>query len=510
MQCIELEMNFSTTVSVGNSFPDYTTPKTQYEMTKKRAIVWFRQDLRLHDNEALWQALKNADEIIPVFVFDERVFKGKTTHFGFPKTGKFRAKFVIESVADLRTSLQKMGSNLIVRIGKPEEIIFQMATEFKTSWVFCNRERTDEELLVQDSLEQKLWTIGQEIYYSRGKMLYYTQDLPFPVPHTPDIFTTFRKEVEKITPVRAPLPVPQSVKPYSVAIEIGEMPVLQDFGHEIYETDVRAVLPFKGGETEGLNRLRYYLWETNKIKKYKETRNELIGGDYSSKFSLWLAHGCLSPKMIYQEIQQYERERGANESTYWLFFELLWRDFFRLMGKKYGNKIFQKGGIFGSADRRWRDDKNALQTWADGQTGVPFIDANMRELTATGFMSNRGRQNVASFLVKDLFVNWVAGAEYFESQLIDYDPCSNYCNWNYVAGVGTDPRENRYFNILTQAKNYDAKGEYARLWCPELADVPPDKVHRPDTFTAKEQACFHVKIGVDYPKPMVNMAKWEK
>jgi deoxyribodipyrimidine photo-lyase len=477
-------------------------------MSKKRAILWFRQDLRLHDNEALAQALKISEEVIPIYVFDERVFMGKTTNFGFPKTGKFRANFIIESIHDLRSSLQKMGSNLIVRIGKPEEIIAQIASDLKTSWIFCNRERTDEELYVQDELEKKLWSIGQEIYYSRGKMLYYTQDLPFPVTHTPDIFTSFRKEVEKITPVRPALPVPLRLKSHSAVIEIGTIPTLQDFGHEEFEEDSRAALHFKGGETEGLKRLQYYLWESNHIKKYKETRNELIGANYSSKFSAWLAHGCLSPKMIYQEIQRYERERGANESTYWLFFELLWRDFFRLMGKKYGNKIFQKGGILSNADNRWRDNMQLLQTWAAGETGIPFIDANMRELAATGFMSNRGRQNVASFLAKDLHVNWVAGAEYFESLLIDYDPCSNYGNWNYVAGVGSDPRENRYFNILTQARNYDAKGDYVRLWCPELEKLPIDKVHRPDTLSISEQACFQVKIGIDYPKSIFNMSKW--
>lgn len=477
-------------------------------MSKKRAILWFRQDLRLHDNEALAQALKNAEEVIPIYVFDERVFMGKTTHFGFPKTGKFRAKFIIESIHDLRSSLQKMGSNLIVRVGKPEEIIAQIASDLKTSWIFCNRERTDEELQVQDELEKRLWSIGQEIYYSRGKMLYYTQDLPFPVTHTPDVFTSFRKEVEKITPVRPALPVPLRLKPHSAAIEIGNIPTLQDFGHEDFEEDARAAIPFKGGETEGLKRLQYYLWESNHIKKYKETRNELIGANYSSKFSAWLAHGCLSPKMIYQEIQRYERERGANESTYWLFFELLWRDFFRLMGKKYGNKIFQKGGILSNADNRWRDNTQLLQTWVIGETGIPFIDANMRELAATGFMSNRGRQNVASFLVKDLLVNWVAGAEYFESLLIDYDPCSNYGNWNYVAGVGSDPRENRYFNILTQARNYDGKGDYVRLWCPELEKLPFDKIHRPDILSAKEQTCFQVNIGTDYPKAIFNIAKW--
>ena len=144
-------------------------------MKRKRVIVWFRQDLRLHDNEALTDALKSGEEVIPVYVFDDRVFHGES-RFGFRKTEKFRARFIIESVMDLKKSLQALGSDLIIRIGKPEEEIFKIARKAKSSWTFCNRERTQEEVEVQDALEEHLWSIGQEIIYSRGKMLYYTQE----------------------------------------------------------------------------------------------------------------------------------------------------------------------------------------------------------------------------------------------------------------------------------------------------------------------------------------------
>ena len=476
-------------------------------MKQKRAIVWFRNDLRLHDNEALQEALSNAEEVLPVYVFDERVFNGKTK-FGFPKTGKFRAQFIIESIQDLKQNLRQRGVDLIIRIGKPEEILFDLAQEVKSSWIFCNRERTPEELSVQDHLESKLWKIGQEIRYTRGKMLYHTSDLPYPITQTPEIFTTFRKETERITPVREPLPTPNQLPPLSIRVEIGEIPSLEDFGHSPFSKDERSVIPFKGGETEGLRRLKYYLWDSNLIKSYEDTRNGMMGGDYSTKFSAYLAQGCLSPKMIYHELKKYESERGENKSTYWLFFELLWRDFFRLIAKKYGNKVFQIGGLIGKPDAKWRTDERLFNIWAQGETGIPFVDANMRELNATGFMSNRGRQNVASFLTKDLNVNWLMGAEWFESQLVDYDPCSNYGNWLYVAGVGNDPRENRYFNILTQAQRYDAQGDYVKLWIPELTNVPVDKIHRPDTWSLDEQNCYSVKLGVQYPKPMLSTAKW--
>jgi deoxyribodipyrimidine photo-lyase len=478
-------------------------------MLRKRSIVWFREDLRLHDNEAVCEATRGIDETVFIYIFDERTFKGKTKQFGFQKTGKFRAKFIIESVENLRQNLKKKGANLLVRIGKPEEVLADLAKETQSSWVFCNRERTQEEVEIQDQLEKNLWSVGREIRYTRGKMLYHTQDLPFPVQHTPDVFTQFRKEVEKIVKVRAPLGVAEKFNPLTIAIDFGEMPTLQDFGHDDFEADARAVMPFKGGETEALARLKYYLWDSHLAKKYKETRNGLLGGDYSTKFSLWLAHGCISPKKIYEELSRYEAEHGSNESTYWIFFELLWRDFFRLMGKKYGNKIFLKEGTLGGdIDPKWRNDERLFDIWSKGKTGIPFIDANMRELSTSGFMSNRGRQNVASFLVKDLFVNWQMGAEYFESVLIDYDPCSNWGNWNYVAGVGSDPRENRYFNILRQARMYDGKGDYVKHWLPELALLPESKVHQPDALTSSEQAQYGLKIGVNYPKAMINTKKW--
>ena len=429
----------------------------------KTALVWFRQDLRLHDNEALAQALDRAEEVLPVYVFDPRVFQAKTPE-GFAKTGAFRAQFILESVADLRHNLRALGSDLIIRVGITENVIFELARQTRSSWVFANREPTHEEAQVQNALERKLWTIGQELQFFRGKMLYYTQDLPFPIGQTPDVFTQFRKEVEGLVCVREPLPSPSSLPALPKNLDLGELPKLSDFGHSPAQPDERAVLRFKGGEREALKRLRYYFWESKLIETYQDTRNGMIGGDYSSKFSPYLAQGCLSPKYIYQELKRYEAKVKANKSTYWLYFELLWRDFFRLMGKKYGNRIFLAGGTKGQARSELRRDMKAFRYWQEGKTGIDFIDANMRELNATGFMSNRGRQNVASYLVNDMKLDWRLGASYFESQLIDYDVCSNWGNWNYVAGVGSDPREQRYFNPDSQARRYDPQGEYVRLW----------------------------------------------
>lgn len=438
----------------------------------QKNLVWFRNDLRLHDNEALARALAESDETVLLYCFDARQFGVLPS--GFAKTGKFRAKFLLESVADLRRSIRERGGELFVRIGKPEEIIPNLAKSLRVSCVYFHQEATDEEQCVESALRKNLNALGVETKECWGSTLYHKNDLPMSIERIPDVFTNFRKQVEKYAPVRPLFPTPTRLKGFT-EVEAGELPTLRDFGLEEPKFDPRATLAFKGGENEALKRLNEYIWQKDLLKTYKETRNGLIGADYSSKFSAWLANGSLSPRKIYDEVKKYEAERVANDSTYWLVFELLWRDYFRFIAFKYGNRIFHKFGIKGEP-KKWLQDKEAFQKWVSGKTGQPFIDANMRELAATGFMSNRGRQNVASYLVRDLNVDWRWGAEYFESILIDYDVCSNYGNWNYVAGIGNDPREDRYFNPKRQAEMYDANAEFVKLWIPELKSLSAKRI----------------------------------
>ncbi|NEO65570.1 MAG: cryptochrome DASH, partial [Moorea sp. SIO4G2] len=187
-------------------------------------------------------------------------------------------------------------------------------------------------------------------------------------------------------------------------------------------------------------------------------------------------------------------------------FELLWRDYFRFICAKHGNRVFRQSGLQG-VSIPWKVDWKRFDLWTEGMTGFPLVDANMRELKATGFMSNRGRQNVASFLTKNLGINWQMGAEWFESLLIDYDVCSNWGNWNYTAGVGNDARGFRYFNIQKQSKDYDPQGQYVKHWLPELTSVPAKKVHQPWTLSSDEQKRYGLRIGVDYPQPVVDLWK---
>jgi deoxyribodipyrimidine photo-lyase len=189
-----------------------------------------------------------------------------------------------------------------------------------------------------------------------------------------------------------------------------------------------------------------------------------------------------------------------------LIFELLWRDYFRFIAAKHGDRLFYPSGLRRLAVP-WRLDWAEFDRWRQGLTGFPLVDANLRELATTGFMSNRGRQNVASFLTKNLGLDWRLGAEWFESCLMDYDVCSNYGNWAYTAGVGNDGRRFRYFNILKQAQDYDPQGTYVKLWLPELAALPAAKVHQPWQLLPVEQRRWGVQLGVDYPHPMVDLVE---
>lgn len=425
-----------------------------------RPIVWFRRDLRLHDHAPLRRALEAGDAVC-VACIDPREFG--TTPVGFPKTGPHRARFLLEALHDLRASLRARGGDLVVRTGRPEDVLPDLVTALDTRTVFAHGEACDEELRVEGAVRRALAPLEAGLDLSWGHSMVHPDDLPFPPTGVPDVFTHFRRAVGKETPIRPPGATPETVPALPDGIDPDAIPTLEDLGLRPPTPDGRAVLSFRGGETEALARLRHYVWDTDRVARYKTTRNGLVGADYSTKFSPWLAQGSLSPRLVHDEIRRYERERTANQSTDWVVFELLWRDFFRFTAERHGNALFRPDGLRDEG-RPWQRDRDALERWIDGRTGDDFVDANMRELLATGFMSNRGRQNVASYLAHDLGIDWTWGAEWFESVLIDYDVHSNWGNWAYVAGVGNDPRVGRRFDTRWQARKYDPAGAYRELW----------------------------------------------
>ena len=419
-----------------------------------RAIVWFRNDLRLADNPALTAACAAHEEVLPVLIIDP--LQHEASPLGFDRSGPFRRRLLKEGIADLDAQLHAKGSALHVRVGDPAAELAHLAQ------VWGARVVHGQQLYAWEEQEQERAVAAMlDLRLHAPNTLLLPGDLPFAVAKLPHVFTAFRHKVEKLSPVRDLLPEPDQLRSPATwkgrALEADVLPVAP------VTDDPRAVMRFTGGRTAALERLAHYLGPQRHLSRYKETRNALLGADHSSKLSPWLATGALSAREVWHAVKRYEAEHGANESTYWLVFELLWRDFFQFTAAKHGRDLFLHGGIAhkpstGNADRR------RYAAWCAGRTGQSFIDANMRELAATGWMSNRGRQNVASYLVHDLGLDWRMGAWWFEHLLLDHDPCSNWGNWQYVAGVGNDPREGRRFDPERQAGMYDADGSYVRLW----------------------------------------------
>jgi deoxyribodipyrimidine photo-lyase len=419
-----------------------------------RAILWFRNDLRLSDNAALATALAEHDEILPVLIIDPA--QHGPSPFGFERSGPFRRRFMHEGISDLAAAVCAKGSAISVHVGEPASVLLRLATTWDANVVHAQRlyacEEQQQELAVAAVLDLRLHA---------PNTLLLPEDLPFAIDELPRVFTAFRTKVEKSSTIGGLLPEPEQIP--SPSAWSGRDLSMEDLPFIPFKNDPREALGLTGGRTSGLARMKHYLWDSKALSTYKETRNGLLGPDHSSKFSPWLASGALSAREIYHEVKCYEAEHGANESTYWLFFELLWRDFFQFTAAKHGADFFRRSGLL-RKEHRGNQDKRRFQAWCEGRTGQPFVDANMRELAATGWMSNRGRQNVASFLVHELGLDWRMGAYWFERMLVDYDPCSNWGNWLYLAGVGNDPRDGRRFDPERQAGMYDPDGAYTKLW----------------------------------------------
>ena len=425
----------------------------------KTAIVWLRNDLRFQDQESFFKACNDFDRVVAYYTFEPKEFLN--TQWGIQKSGVFRIHFILETLAALKTELLQKNITLIVENKAANEGIPYWVDTINASTIFYQKEWTSEEKFVTDSLIASLPTkVILDSHYDQ--FLFHPDDLPMAIDSIPEVFTFFRKQSEKLTQVRPCISSPKLLSKDSLLNKNYPLLSLKSLGFNFFETPINTAFPFSGGTKSAIHRLDDYFWKSKRLSFYKKTRNGMLGSNYSSKFSPWLANGSLSAKTIYWSVKKYEKEVHKNESTYWLIFELIWRDYFKYISLKHGTKIFKLGGIL-TQKYTWETNHEIYKKWIEGKTSEPFINANMIELKKTGFMSNRGRQNVASYFTKNMLMDWRMGAAYFEQQLIDYDVHSNWGNWMYVAGVGNDPRD-RKFNIQFQASRYDAKGTYQKKW----------------------------------------------
>ncbi|KAK9760981.1 hypothetical protein K7432_014477 [Basidiobolus ranarum] len=385
---------------------------TSNSTTRSIILCLFRNDLRLRDNPTLFHGNKHpkVSHLLPIYCFDPRQVDltnvkdkaytaPKSGVFGLPKCSKLRTKFLMESVLNLKNNLKKLGSELLVAYEPPEEFLPRLTkeilTEYNIEGVYLQEEVTDEEIKVQETLVKNL---DVPVKFFNGATLVHPEDLPFTINELPDVYTQFRKKVESLEPLfREVLPSPKELKPFPESEKLTSMMTLNNaelfqqlaLGNDVV-IDERSAFPFCGGEDEGIKRLHDWIWNSRNLSTYKETRNGLIGTEYSSKISPWLAHGCVSPREVMREVGKYEEKYEANTSTYWIQFELLWRDYFWLVGRKYGNGLFYRDGLLSQINHKqpgnqsWKVDKRMMTAWTLGKTGIPWVDANMRELIKTG------------------------------------------------------------------------------------------------------------------------------
>ncbi len=428
------------------------------QQQENTGLVWFRNNLRVRDNNSLKMAVENHKKVIAVYFFDPKYFN--KDDFGFQKTAKFRAKFLIETITDLKQNLAHNNISLLTYFEAPENKISTLVDDYSINTIYTQKEWTKEEIDTNKLIKK---TLSNDVKFidDYDQFLYHPETVSINFSKIPDVFTVFRKKLEKYVFIQEESKF-SKLSVNNIIENNTKIPTLKDLGFDEFTITNKTAFPFKGGETEALNRLEYYLFESKKVSFYKKTRNGLVGKDYSTKFSPWLANGSLSAKTIYHQVKKYETEFGKNQSTYWVIFELIWRDYFKYISLKHASKIFKIEGIL-DKKYEWKSDMKSVQKWINGETKDDFVNANMIELKQTGWMSNRGRQNVASYFAKELLLDWRIGAAYFESVLLDYDVHSNYGNWMYVAGVGNDPRD-RKFNTQLQAERYDSNHKFRNIW----------------------------------------------
>ncbi|PQJ60581.1 deoxyribodipyrimidine photolyase [Vibrio chagasii] len=435
---------------------------------KKIGLYLFTNDLRINDNTLLYKASQSVDELLCVAV-EPRLSTYSVRLSQEQENGAHRHLFIKQAIDDLASSLARLGQRLLVLERNTSEDLVQLVKSQQVTHFFASSHCAhDERQLVIDTLTQ---CPGLFISQQHHTTLFESDAFPFELTKLPRSFTKFRLQVEYLE-----IEIEESV--------ISSLPPAPQTATECYRKPIPELNDSKpgdyiGGETVGLIHLENY-FSNDYAGTYKQTRNALDGIENSTKFSPWLALGCVSPKTIYRHLKQFEAHLGANDSTYWIYFELLWREYFYWKCLTLGTSLFgRESSDLPNEQLLDTTSGSSFAKWKSGNTNYPIVDACMRQLNATGYMSNRGRQLVASCLIHELGIDWRHGAAYFESQLIDYDVASNWGNWAYIAGA-LNPQapqnvnkqraahqsqlKSRHFDLVKQTEMYDPEHAFINKW----------------------------------------------
>lgn len=462
-----------------------------------RGLVWFRRDLRLHDQPALTAAWTECDEVIPLFVFDEPLLQSH-------EFGSACVNFMIGSLEQLGSSLAGLGIPLQWRRGEPVAEVVRAATEWKVDIVYWNRDYEPRAKARDRQVQQQLARAGVSTRTFKDHVVFEAEEVRGVNGEPLQRYGAYRARWWAKWQASRPviLPVPKPIRPArpSVSLPTSPLPSADELGYEMLTPWIQP------GEQSALKRLQNFL--TGPIHQYADGRN-CPGIDGSSKLSPHFRFGTLSTKMAMHDALNILSNRGRvsrSDVLTWID-ELIWREFFQQVLAAFPHVVdrpFRNTALPPSRKPSPARDR-LFQAWCNGQTGYPLVDAGMRQLNQTGWMHNRVRMIVASFLVKDLRIDWQSGERYFMHHLLDADVAANNGNWQWCASTGTDAmRGYRIFNPALQSKKFDPEGAYIRLYIPELAGLPANRIHEPHLMSPDEQDRYRCHIGMDYPVPIVD------
>jgi len=394
-------------------------------MSKKVVLIWFRNDLRLHDNEILVEAIAKSDLIIPVYCFDPRYYS--KNQFNQHNTGTNRAKFILESVKELKDNLQALNSDLMTFVGYPEDILPGLCTKYAVDEVYHHREVASRETQISERVETALWEIKINLKHFIGHTLFHKEDLPFPIKDIPDKFNVFRKKIERESTVRDAWETPTKINSPS-HLEHTAVPNLNELGYQDHEIHNLSSELISGGEESALTKLQLLL------------DPDYMGEENFTFISPYIAVGALSPIFVYHQMQK--SKVSQNKKKYErLMIKLFWRDYFRFMLKKYPNVFFKINNDFSEITSAEINEEK-LTNWKNGSTGEIVVDNLIKILKEKGNLTYAARRLISKYFLQEVGSNWLVGAAFFEEYLLDYAPASTYGFWSHLAGSGTSMKEN--------------------------------------------------------------------